>query len=535
MMTNLNQAFPGDDHGLGFELYQHWYMGALATPYTAGHTGFTGTSLVIDPTTDSFVILLTNHVHPNRNWGSTNPPRRAVADDVARAIAVHPAAGRDSWFGGMADASTATLTAPISLPSGRPAQLDFDLWYDTEPASDFLHLEGSRDGGSTWTAIPFALRGRGLDTTTDGSVSGYDGHEWLHASTDLAGWSGPVQLRWRYATDPLYHGRGVYVDGVRVAAGGAGALRRREGPGGVPGGRMDAERELSGGPDRVVVRIRALLPALAPAERRVGQVVLEDASAAALTIGELADRAGTSQTTVVRFCRQLGFPGYPQLRIALATEAGRLQGGDPTRVVGSDIGPDDDLASVVEKIAFADARAVEETAAQLDVTVLGQVVDAIVGASRTDIYGVGASAFVAADFQQKLHRIGQVAFAWSDVHVALTSAAVLGPGDVAIGISHTGSTQETIDALAEAARHDAVTVALTNAPRSAIARLADLTLTTAARETTYRSGATASRLAQLTVVDCVFVGVAQQTFGDTQAALEATREAVSVRRDRRRR
>ncbi len=298
---------------------------------------------------------------------------------------------------------------------------------------------------------------------------------------------------------------------------------------------MDAERELTGGPDRVVVRIRALLPALAPAERRVGQVVLDDAAAAALTIGELADRAGTSQTTVVRFCRQLGFPGYPQLRIALATEAGRLQGGDPARVVGSDIGPDDDLASVVEKIAFADARAVEETAAQLDVAVLGQVVDAIVGASRIDIYGVGASAFVAADFQQKLHRIGRVAFAWSDVHVALTSAAVLGPGDVAIGISHTGSTQETIDALAEAARHDAVTVALTNAPRSAIARLADLTLTTAARETTYRSGATASRLAQLTVVDCVFVGVAQQTFADTRAALEATREAVSVRRARRRR
>ncbi len=218
MMTNLNQAFPGDDHGLGFELYQHWYMGALATPYTVGHTGFTGTSLVIDPTTDSFVILLTNRVHPNRNWGSTNPPRRAVADDLARAIAVHPARGRDAWYGGMADAATATLTAPVSLPTDRPAQLRFDLWYDTEPASDFLHLEGSRDGGATWTAIPFALRGPGLDTTTDGSVSGYDGHEWLRASADLTGWSGPVQLRWRYATDPLYHGRGVYVDDVEVSS-----------------------------------------------------------------------------------------------------------------------------------------------------------------------------------------------------------------------------------------------------------------------------------------------------------------------------
>jgi bacillopeptidase F (M6 metalloprotease family) len=159
-------------------------------------------------------------VHPNRNWGSTNGPRRAVADDVARAIAVHPARGRDAWYAGMADDSTATLTAPITLPADRPATLNFGLWYDTAPASDFLHLEGSADGGATWSPIPFALHGRGLDTTTDGSVSGYDGHQWLRATADLAGWSGPVQLRWRYTTDPLYHGRGVYVDDVRVAADG---------------------------------------------------------------------------------------------------------------------------------------------------------------------------------------------------------------------------------------------------------------------------------------------------------------------------
>ena len=129
---------------------------------------------------------------------------------------------------------------------------------------------------------------------------------------------------------------------------------------------------------------------------------------------------------MIRFCKVVGFAGYPQLRLALATEAGRAEGGRVGRLVGSDIGPSDDLAQVVEKIAFADARAVEETAAQLDVGVLERVVDAVVAAGRVDIYGVGASAFVAADFQQKLHRIGRVAFAWSDTHIALTSAALLG-------------------------------------------------------------------------------------------------------------
>ncbi len=103
---------------------------------------------------------------------------------------------------------------------------------------------------------------------------------------------------------------------------------------------------------------------------------------------------------------------------------------------------------MVAKIAFADARAVEETAQQLDLDALHLVIDALVAAPRVDIYGVAASGSVALDFQQKLHRIGRVAFAWTDPHIALTSAALLTPGDVAVAISHSGATQDTIDALA---------------------------------------------------------------------------------------
>ncbi|MGC9668689.1 MurR/RpiR family transcriptional regulator [Planosporangium sp. 12N6] len=282
------------------------------------------------------------------------------------------------------------------------------------------------------------------------------------------------------------------------------------------------------------VKARGLLPSLSPAEQRVARVVIEDAgSVAQLTITELAKRARTSETTVIRFCRTLGFTGYPQLRLTLAAEAGRVpDDGSPERAMGSDISPSDDLTEVVEKIAFADARAIEDTAAQLDVAVLARVVDAVAAARRVDIYGVGASAFVAQDFQQKLHRIGRVAYAWSDLHVALTSAALLTEHDVAFGISHTGATMDTIEAFAEAGRQGALTVALTNFPKSPITRVADLVLTTAARETTFRSGAMASRLAQLTVVDCVFVGVAQRTYPQTRAALEATYEAVRSRRAR---
>jgi DNA-binding MurR/RpiR family transcriptional regulator len=284
-------------------------------------------------------------------------------------------------------------------------------------------------------------------------------------------------------------------------------------------------------PAATAVHIRALLPSLQPSMRQVAEQVLADTTdTATLTVTELALASGVSEATVIRFAKAIGFAGYPQLRLALAAEAGRAQGADRNgRVVDSDIGPGDDLARVVEKIAFADARAVEETGAQLDIVVLERVVEALVRAERVDLYGVGASAFVALDFQQKLHRIGRVAFAWSDTHVALTSAALLRPGDVAIGISHTGTTTDTIDAVTEARAHGATTVALTNFPRSPIALAAEHVLTTAARETTFRSGATASRLAQLTVVDCLFVGVAQRTYGQTLAALDATRTAVGSR------
>lgn len=278
------------------------------------------------------------------------------------------------------------------------------------------------------------------------------------------------------------------------------------------------------------VRIRALLPSLAPAERRVAECVLADpAGVAASTIGSLARQGATSETTVLRFCRAIGLAGYPALRLALAAEAGRNGGGIGHDVTG-DIAADDDLDKVVAKIAFADARAVEETADQLDLDTLHDVIDAVVAARRVDVYGVGASGFVALDLQQKLHRIGRVAFAWTDPHVALTSAALLTPADVAVAISHSGATQDTLDALALARRSGAVTVAVTNFPRSPLARVADHVLTTAARETTFRSGATASRLAQLTVIDCVFVGVAQRTYEATQRALDLTHDAVRDRR-----
>src|SRR5689334_8269335 len=113
-----------------------------------------------------------------------------------------------------------------------------------------------------------------------------------------------------------------------------------------------------GGSTPTTVKARGLLPALSPAEQRVAHVVIDEAATAAkLTITEMAERAHTSETTVIRFCRAMGFSGYPDLRLTLATEAGRSQdAGSPDVTVDSDISLGDDLNEVVKKIAFADAR-----------------------------------------------------------------------------------------------------------------------------------------------------------------------------------
>ena len=276
----------------------------------------------------------------------------------------------------------------------------------------------------------------------------------------------------------------------------------------------------------LLVRLRALRPSLSPAEDRVAERVLADPRATAgMTISELATAATTSETTVLRFSKRLGLSGYPRLRLALAEESAR-----PRALASShtDISAADSIDDVIRKIAFADASAVEETAEQLDRDALAQTAKTIARAGRVDVYGSGASAVVAADLQQKLHRIGCLAFAWSDPHIALTSAALLGPKDIAIGISHSGTTRETIESITRAKATGACTVAITNFPLSPLAKVVDLLLTTAAHETALRSGATASRIAALTVVDCLYIAVAQRNLRSTRKAVKSTHEAVSA-------
>lgn len=280
--------------------------------------------------------------------------------------------------------------------------------------------------------------------------------------------------------------------------------------------------------------MRAVLPSLTPAGRSLAKIILDDpALVARSTITELSAACGISQATIVRTARALGFSGYSQLRLALAAASARER---PDRLVPGDLAPDDPLADVITKVARAESDALADTAAQLDPERLGAVVEALVRARRVHVYGVGASGLVAADMAQKLLRIGISCHAFTDVHMALTGAALAGPEDVSVGVSCGGETPDVLEPIRTARAAGATTVAITNNPRSSLAAAADHVLISAGRETVFRPGALASRISQLLIVDCVFVGVAQRTFDASDGALRATKAVIDrFLNDRRRR
>jgi|SRR6266498_3376406 len=212
MLDNYNENFPGNDHGLGFELNQMWYMGGLAGPHTAGHTGYTGTDIVIDPASRSFAILLTNRVHPSRNWGSINIARETLCGGLAKALAVKPRHGRDSWYAGLGDASSALLTTEQLHPS-KPVRVNFDVFVDTE-RTDPLVFEATTDG-VTWAAVPLTARGPGAPDEAVNSLAGNGHRVWWRVEAQLP-YAATITLRWRYVTDARYTGRGVNLDEIVV-------------------------------------------------------------------------------------------------------------------------------------------------------------------------------------------------------------------------------------------------------------------------------------------------------------------------------
>lgn len=282
----------------------------------------------------------------------------------------------------------------------------------------------------------------------------------------------------------------------------------------------------------VVNRIQAKLPDMPAAMAKIGSYLLEHPQAPLeLSIMELAEQTKTSPATVTRFCRLLGYAGYVPFRVSVASDLGRSDARESWKAdIGRAFGPDDSPRDVLSTLVNAHTRSLEETAAVMDLALMNKIARRIAMSSHVDIYGIGGSAVMAKELQSRLYRIGINAHHWSEVHAGLTSAAIQDTGTVAIGISNTGRTEETLQMLREAGEAGALTVALSNNPGSPLAESADASIITSVHEQFLQPDDLSAKHVQLLVLDLIYLLVAQVNFAQTTSKLAASAMAVSPHR-----
>ena len=216
---------------------------------------------------------------------------------------------------------------------------------------------------------------------------------------------------------------------------------------------------------------------------------------------EIADASGTSQASIIRFCQKLGYTGIKELKIILAQEVGNLP---PKALVSTALPGESDF---VTEMLHQSIEGLQRSIATLDRKMLDAAIHAIAKARIVDIYGAGESYVVAKDLQLKLRRLGIIANVDPNPHLQAISATSLKAGDVAVGISFSGCTKDTLDALEFASESRATTIAITNFAEFPLAENADIVLETNAVEVLSPYGIVPSRLSQHFVVDLVFGGL----------------------------
>ena len=270
-----------------------------------------------------------------------------------------------------------------------------------------------------------------------------------------------------------------------------------------------------------VLKIRAVYNSLGDAEQRVAKYICENEEEIIyLSVTELAERCQSSEATVIRACRKLGYSGYQDLKINVARELV-----NPIAKIHEEANLDDSCYQVLNKIFNSIAQTLQYTSKVIDQQELEKAAQAILGAPKIDVYGLGNSASVAKDAEHKFLRAGKNCVAYTDSHAQVISASFLKPGDVAIGISHSGSSRDIVDALEVARERGATTICLTNYGKSPITKVADIKLFTASQETRYRIVALASRIAQLGIIDTLYTYVALRNH---EAAVEGMNQMESA-------
>ncbi len=268
------------------------------------------------------------------------------------------------------------------------------------------------------------------------------------------------------------------------------------------------------------------LPKLRGAQQRVAKYILNAPNETIdLTITELGSRVGVSEASIVRFAQALGYSGFHALKIRLAEDIV-----SPMSIMHEDLAPDDKSVAAVQKSMTVGLRSLEDTIHILDMSTLEATVRALSSARRIVLLASGNSSPIAMDLNFRLTKIGLHSQFSTDptlqeMHAALTTAE-----DVAVGISHTGSSKDTVHALAVARQRGARTICITNHSDSPLTRYGNLRLFTATRVSHFREERLDSNLAMLALTEALFVGICTERADATEQAVSRTLRATEHRK-----
>ena len=268
-------------------------------------------------------------------------------------------------------------------------------------------------------------------------------------------------------------------------------------------------------------RIEQQAGALSRAERRVADWVLaHPRQAAGATLAQVASECGASEPTVIRFCRRVGLTGFRELTIRLTEALSR-----PVSYVHRDVSADDATADAVTKVLDAAISSLIDIRAQLSSIPIDEAAAILGDARQITFIGLGASGHVARDACHKFFRLGTPSSAHTDTPSILQAAAIAGPGDVLVIVSHLGGWPELDRAAAAARDNGAAVIALTN-PSSRLASIATVVFGWDPHEDTSVYTPMSSRLAQLALLDALYVAFAL-SLGDVAAEkLRCSKDAL---------
>jgi RpiR family carbohydrate utilization transcriptional regulator len=275
-----------------------------------------------------------------------------------------------------------------------------------------------------------------------------------------------------------------------------------------------------------LVRLRESLGSLAESEARIAEYILQHPTEfIQMTVQELAQKSGSSPAAAVRLWKSLGFDGYQDFKLRVASDIqSRVHEQYTELQIGNSFG------SILQSVEESHIQSIQNTLRLLKESDLREASTALMGAKRTLTFGVGASSVVANDFAQKLLRIGFPVQSTSDFHTAAVIAAQMCPGDVLVAVSDSGKTSDVYEVAQAAQAGGAHIIAITRFGDTPLSQIANTRLYVSAVEPKLRVAATASRISALAVIDTLFIYLANQYHDEIYTTLEATREAVNSHR-----